>query len=438
MNRTTNTVEDALQAIARSDMVVVIDDPSRENEGDLVMAADAVTADAINFMVKHGRGLVCLPMEPAVLDRLRIGPMVGTPRDGNETNFTVSIDLAVPGSTGISAADRARTIRTAVAPDARPADFRRPGHVFPLRYADGGVLARRGHTEAAVDLARLAGRAPAGVICEIMADDGTMASGDALVAFADAHGLPIVTIEDLVHHVRRRQPAPATPRALVRRCVETQLPTRVGRWRAVGYETADGTEQLALVLGEPGRDGPPLVRVHSECLTGDVLQSRRCDCGDQLESAMVRIARAGAGVVVYLRGQEGRGIGLVDKLFAYALQDQGLDTVDANLELGLPVDARSYRAAAAILADLGLDEVRLLTNNPEKVRALEEDGIAVVERIPIAGAVNLHNQRYLETKRARMGHLDADAQQPAVVTPLPRKGWTAGPGEASERQVASG
>lgn len=429
MNRTTSRVEGALEAIGRGDMVVVVDDPGRENEGDLVMAADAVTPDAVNFMVTHGRGLVCVPMEGALLDRLKIGPMVRPPQDGNETNFTVSVDLDIPGSTGISAQDRARTIRAAVAADARASDFRRPGHVFPLRYTDGGVLARRGHTEAAVDFARLAGRAPAGVICEIMAEDGTMARGEELHAFAVTHGLLVVTIEDLVHHrlhhersargLHRLPDAPPS-HGLVRRCVETPLPTRHGGWRVVGYESVvDQSEQIALVLGEPGLHPAPLVRIHSECLTGDVFHSKRCDCGDQLESAMIRIAHDGTGAIVYVRGHEGRGIGLVDKLFAYALQDDGLDTVDANLELGLPVDARTYGVATAIISELGINRIRLLTNNPEKVAAVERDGIDVVQRIPLPAPVTPHNEGYLATKRERLGHLEDGMEDQAIVTPLP-------------------
>lgn len=419
-----SALREAVDTIARGGMVVVVDDPGRENEGDLVMAADAATPDAINFMATHGRGLICLPMDGELLDRLAIGPMVTDSHAPAETNFTVSIDLDIPESTGISAFDRARTIRAAVVDDAKPEDFRRPGHVFPLRAVESGVLGRRGHTEAVVDLARLAGRRPAGVICEIMADDGTMARGAVLTSFAAAYGLPILTIDELVEY--RREDPDAARRVLrtveprptgVRRCVETEMPTRYGRWRAVGYKLLDDdSEQIALVLGEPEKHAAPLVRVHSECLTGDVFRSNRCDCGQQLEAAMRRIADEGVGAVVYVRGHEGRGIGLVDKLCAYAMQDRGLDTVDANIELGLPVDARSYSAAAAMLADLGLDRIRLLTNNPSKIAALERDGIRVAERVGLPAIVTGDNATYLATKRRRLGHLPAeDLPHPAPV-----------------------
>jgi 3,4-dihydroxy 2-butanone 4-phosphate synthase/GTP cyclohydrolase II len=423
----------AVEAIAAGGTVIVTDDAERENEGDLVMAADAVTPEAIAFMAVQGRGLVCLALEPARLGVLDLAPMV--PDAVCETNFTVSIDLDVPGSTGISAADRARTIRRAVDPAVVAGDFRRPGHVFPLRYTPGGVLARRGHTEASVDLARLAGRAPAGVICEIMNDDGPMTRGADLDRFAERHGLPIVSIAELADHLRdapripgsallpgrgagrddRRLSAPTpamparaarrAPAGAIERVVETVLPTRFGLWRTVGFRSDDGLEYVALLLGDPAADDErPLVRVHSECLTGDALGSQRCDCGRQLELAMEQISAAGCGAVVYVRGHEGRGIGLLPKLQAYALQDGGLDTVDANLQLGYDVDARSYAGAAAVLLSLGIRRVRILTNNPAKVAALRDAGIAVACRLPLVVPASPDNLRYLTAKRSRLGH----------------------------------
>lgn len=400
-----------LEAIRRGGMVVVTDDADRENEGDLVMAADAVTPEAVAFMAVRGRGLICLSMEPERLDALEVGLMVpGTA----ETNFTVSIDFDEPGSTGISAADRARTIRHAVNPAALPRDFRRPGHVFPLRYTPGGVLARRGHTEASVDLARLAGRAPAGVICEILNDDGTLARGPELAAFAARHGLPMTSVAEIADHLTGRatrsvpEPVPAAVTVQepeVTRVARTVLPSRYGTWRTDGYRGTDGLEYVVLRLGEPEADpGPPLVRLHSECLTGDALGSMRCDCGDQLDLAMRRIADEGSGVIVYIRGHEGRGIGLLPKLQAYELQDQGWDTVDANLDLGYQADARSYPGAAAVLRDLGITAVRLLTNNMGKVAGLRDHGITVTRRIPLVSAPSPVNLRYLTTKQNRMGH----------------------------------
>lgn len=390
------TIDQALAEIAAGRMVVVVDDADRENEGDLVMAAEAVSADAINFMVTHGRGLVCLPMAGQRLDALRIGPMVPDNAGREETAFTVSIDLDLPRSTGISAADRAATIRRAVDPTARPRDFRRPGHVFPLRARDGGVLEREGHTEAAVDLARLAGLAPAGVICEIMSGDGTMARLPQLLAFARRQGLLVISIADLIAYRRVRE-------SDVVRVATTRLPTAHGTFALHGYRASDGTEHLALVQGDPGR-GAPLVRIHSECLTGDAFGSHRCDCGQQLDAALAAVAAAGCGVVVYLRGHEGRGIGLVEKLRAYALQDQGIDTVEANLRLGHAPDSREYHVAAQILADLGVSRLRLLTNNPDKQRAIESAGLVVHDRIGLQAAPNPHNLRYLAAKSQKMGH----------------------------------
>jgi 3,4-dihydroxy 2-butanone 4-phosphate synthase/GTP cyclohydrolase II len=392
------TVEEAVAAIARGDMVVVADDADRENEGDLVIAADAVTPETVNFMATHGRGLICLSLEGERCGRLRIGAMDPEAGPGEETHFGVSIDLDDPARTGISAGDRAATIRHAVRADARPDDFRRPGHVFTLRYTAGGTLVRAGHTEASVDLARLAGREPAGVICEIIADDGTMMRLPQLVEFCRRHGLPLVTIADLIAYRRRSE-------RLIRRVVETAMPTEYGDWRMLGYESlVDGVHSVAMLYGDPEGRPDVLVRMHSECLTGDVFRSRRCDCGGQLDIAMAQIQEQGEGVIVYLRGHEGRGIGLLHKLRAYQLQDLGRDTVEANRELGLPVDARDYGIGAAILADLGLTTLRLLTNNPAKRAGLEGFGVRIRERVPIRVRPNAMNRRYLETKSRLMGH----------------------------------
>lgn len=420
-------ISTALAAMRRGEPVIVIDDADRENEGDLVIAADAVNAEVIAFMAVHCRGLICLAMEPERLDALALGPMV--PGAAAETNFTVSIDLDVPGSTGISAADRAATIRRAVAPDARATEFRRPGHVFPLRYTPGGVLARRGHTEASVDLARLAGRHPSGVICEILNDDGTMARGADLRVFAEKHGLAVTTVDELAEHLRAlgADPAPVPAAAQVTRVVDTVLPTRFGTWRTTGFRGGDGLEYVALSLGDldsaTAQQDAPLVRLHSECLTGDALGSRRCDCGEQLELAMERITEEGAGVIVYIRGHEGRGIGLLPKLQAYALQDRGRDTVDANVELGFRPDARGYPGSAAVLRALGIDRVRLLTNNLRKVAGLAAAGISVRERVPLHTVPSVSNLRYLHAKRTRLGHrLPAARETPA---PAPGQEHTA-------------
>ncbi len=388
-------IEDAIAAIARGEMVIVMDDPSRENEGDFVMAAEHVTADAVNFMVTHGRGLVCMPMTSKQLDRLGLQQMV--PNDPSGTAFAVSIDMAEPPNTGISAHDRARTIVRAFEPDAHPSEFISPGHVFPLRARAGGVLARPGHTEAAIDLARLAGCAPAGAICEILNADGSMARRDDLFEIARTHNLLVITIEDLITYRMRTE-------ALVERGGEATVPTPYGPFHARAYTGTDGEEHLALIFGDPLAQPAPLVRLHSECLTGDAFGSLRCDCGEQLREAMRLIALEGAGVVVYIRGHEGRGIGLVQKLRAYALQDEGADTVEANLALGLPADARTYGAGAHVLRDLGLRSVRLLTNNPAKRAGLEAAGIAVQERIALQTLPTTHNLRYLEAKRDRLGH----------------------------------
>ena len=397
---------ESVDAIRRGRMVVVTDDVGRENEGDLVIAADAVTPESIAFMAVRGRGLICVAMEPQRLDALELAPMVAG--GGAETNFTVSIDLDVPRSTGISAADRAATIRRAVDASSVASDFRRPGHVFPLRYTPGGVLARRGHTEASVDLARLAGRTPAGVICEILNDDGTMARGAALRLFAESHGLPMISVAEIAEHLRANpqwaDQSGAGSDAVVRLAAETVLPSRYGDWRTLGFRGGDGLEYVVLVRGNPGADGPALVRLHSECLTGDALGSARCDCGEQLQMSMRYISDEGAGAVVYIRGHEGRGIGLLPKLRAYALQDQGLDTVDANLALGYRSDSREYAGAAAVLRTLGLGRVRLLTNNARKVTGLRDNGIDVAERVPLITTPSSENLHYLWTKQTRMGH----------------------------------
>jgi len=390
------SIEEAIGAIARGEIVIVVDDPSRENEGDFVMAADKVTPEAVNFMTMHGRGLVCLPMALPLLDRLGLRAMVPEQESSAETAFTVSIDIKEPRNTGISAFDRARTIERAVASDARADEFRAPGHIFPLRARAAGVLERAGHTEAAVDLARLAGLTPAGVICEIMNPDGSMARLDDLFRVAATHGLHVVTIADLIEYRRTRE-------AMVERVASARLPTAYGIFTAVGYRSlADGLEHIALVYGEPTE--APLVRLHSECLTGDVLGSLRCDCGAQLRAGMRAIAREGAGVLVYIRGHEGRGIGMLHKLAAYRLQDAGHDTVEANLALGFPADGRDYRIGAAILTDLGARAVRLLTNNPAKQAGLERYGVGVSERVPLETEPTIENLRYLQAKRDKLAH----------------------------------
>ena len=417
------TIDDALRALRAGRFVIVVDDEDRENEGDLVVAADFATPAAINFMAREGRGLICVALTGARLDALGLPPMVPPERNrsGFGTAFTVSVEARLGVTTGISAPDRARTIAALIDPDCGPDDLVSPGHVFPLRARDGGVLERGGQTEAAVDLARLAGLTPAGVICEIMAADGTMARRPALEAFADRHDLPLVSVAALRAYrlARGDAPVPLPAPAPVRRIVETSLPTVHGPFRLVAYTNAAHPERepdLALVRGDlaahPGEAA--LVRLHSECLTGDVFGSRRCDCGPQLEAALAAIAAAGRGVVLYLR-QEGRGIGLRDKLRAYALQEGGLDTVEANERLGLPVDAREYGTAAAILRDLGVTRLRLLTNNPGKVAGLEGAGLAVVARVPSVVAPSPENARYLATKREKLGHV----LDPAPSAPLP-------------------
>jgi 3,4-dihydroxy 2-butanone 4-phosphate synthase/GTP cyclohydrolase II len=394
------SIDEAIAVIAAGGMVIVVDDEDRENEGDLVMAADAATPEALGFIVRHSSGVICAPMLGEDLDRLQIPMMVARNEDPKGTAYTVSVDAVEDTSTGISASDRARTLRVLAAEDAGPEDVSRPGHVFPLRYHPGGVLRRPGHTEASVDLAQLAGRRPAAVICEVVNDDGSMARLPDLERFADTHDLLIISIADLIAYRRERETS------IVERVAVAKLPTPYGAWRVIGYRsTADGSEPVALILGEPEGQPDVLVRMHSECLTGDVFRSLRCDCGPQLDLAMARIADEGQGVIVYLRGHEGRGIGLLHKLQAYELQDTGVDTVDANLQLGLPADARDYGTGAMILADLGLSTLRLLTNNPEKRAALGGFGLSVVERVPVEVLPNDENAAYIATKVARMGHV---------------------------------
>ncbi|RMH15940.1 MAG: bifunctional 3,4-dihydroxy-2-butanone-4-phosphate synthase/GTP cyclohydrolase II [Gemmatimonadetes bacterium] len=393
-------VEDAIEDIRQGRMVIVADDENRENEGDLVCAASAVTPEVINFMTKFGRGLICVALTPERADALDLHPMADENTDPQGTAFTVSVDAhqRFGVTTGISAHDRARTIQLLVDPTTRPEDLRRPGHVFPLRARPGGVLRRVGQTEAAVDLARLAGLPPAGVICEILNQDGTMARRPQLEVYAREHGLRFITVAQIVAYRLARE-------RLVERIAEARLPTRHGEFRVLGYRSPlDGREHVALVYGDISGEEPVLVRMHSECLTGDVFGSMRCDCGEQLDAAMAQIAEEGRGAVVYLR-QEGRGIGLHNKLRAYALQDRGKDTVEANEALGFKPDLRDYGIGAQILMDLGLERIRVLTNNPKKIVGLEGFPVEIVERVPIQVSPNEHNRAYLETKRDKLGHL---------------------------------
>lgn len=390
-------IEEALEDIKRGKIIVVTDDESRENEGDFVIAAEKVTASAVNFMAKHGRGLICLPVDGKRLDELKIPVMVTDNTSAQETAFHVSIGAKAKITTGISAHDRAETVKAVVNPKTEPEDLSRPGHVFPLRAREGGVLKRAGHTEAAVDLARLAGLYPAGVICEIMKEDGAMARVPELMKVAKEHGLKMVTIADLIEYRRRTE-------RLIEKEAEVELPTKFGLFRAHAYRAlTDGKTHLAMVKGDI--DGSPdvLVRVHSECLTGDVFDSLRCDCGEQLITALTMIEKKGKGVLLYM-AEEGRGIGLINKLKAYELQEKGQDTVEANISLGFPADLRDYGIGAQILADLGLTSIRLMTNNPRKIVGLEGYGLTVTERVPLSVKAHKGNLRYLKTKKEKLGH----------------------------------
>ena len=395
-----NTIEDAIKDIKEGKIIIVVDNPDRENEGDLLMAAEKVTGEAINFMAKYGRGLICMPVEEKRLKKLKIGPMVEKNTDNHETAFTVAIDH-IDTTTGISAFERALTIQKVLDESSKPDDFRRPGHVFPLIAKKDGVLERNGHTEAAVDLPKLAGLKGAGVICEIMKDDGTMARTSDLIKFANEHNLKIITIKDLIEYRRKME----EKETLVERVVETKMPTRYGDFKMFGFiNKLNGEHHVALVKGEINEKNEVLTRVHSECLTGDALGSKRCDCGEQYDAAMKRIAEEGCGILLYMR-QEGRGIGLINKLKAYSLQDKGFDTVEANEMLGFPADMRSYDVAAAILKDLGVSKVNLMTNNPRKIDGLERYGIEIVNRVPIKMNHNEKNEFYLQTKKEKLGHI---------------------------------
>jgi 3,4-dihydroxy 2-butanone 4-phosphate synthase / GTP cyclohydrolase II len=393
------SIPEAIDEIRRGRMVIVVDDADRENEGDLIMAAERVTPEAIAFIVRHTSGVICMPVVGERLDELEIPLMVAANTDSRRTAFTVSVDARIGVTTGISAADRARTIRAIIDPETEPSDLSRPGHVFPLRYREGGVLKRAGHTEAAVDLARLAGLFPAGVLCETVNEDGTMARLPDLERFARTHDLRIISIADLIEHRRRNE-------VLVTKVAEANIPTRHGEFRSIAYESVtDARTHVALVMGDIDDGQNVLTRVHSECLTGDVFGSLRCDCGGQLDRAMELIGREGRGVILYVRGHEGRAIGITHKLRAYALQDRGRDTVEANLELGFPADQRDYGIGAQILYDLGVRSMRLLTNNPEKRAGLEGHGLAINERLPLQTDPTPQNVGYLRAKREKLGHL---------------------------------
>jgi 3,4-dihydroxy 2-butanone 4-phosphate synthase/GTP cyclohydrolase II len=392
------TIEEAIEDIRRGRMVVVCDDENRENEGDLTMAAQFATPEAVNFMAKEARGLICLALTPERCDELGLDLMAAKNESAFQTAFTISVEARDGVTTGISAADRARTIQVAIDPSSQPDDLVQPGHVFPLKAKEGGVLERAGQTEAAVDLARLAGLIPAGVICEVMNEDGTMARVADLVGYCERHELKMITVADLIAYRRRTE-------KLVERVVATRLPTAFGEFTAVGYRSlVDEKHHVAMVKGDVAGAKDVLVRVHSECLTGDVFHSLRCDCGDQLAAALATIEREGQGVLLYL-SQEGRGIGLLNKLRAYKLQEDGLDTVDANLKLGLPADLRDYGVGAQILVDLGLSSIRILTNNPKKIHGIEGYGLSVTEQLPIQSDPNPHNEEYLNAKRDKLGHI---------------------------------
>jgi 3,4-dihydroxy 2-butanone 4-phosphate synthase/GTP cyclohydrolase II len=392
-------IENAIDAIARGEAVVVVDDANRENEGDLIIAAEKTTPEAMGFMVRHTSGVVCMPLEGTRLDELHLPMMVAENTTAYRTAFTVSVDAKRGTTTGISAADRATTVHALIDAETRPDDLARPGHIFPLRYREGGVLKRAGHTEAAVDLARLAGLSPAGVLAEVVNDDGTMARLPELERFAAEHGLAMISIADLIRYRRHRE-------KLVRRISEARIPTKYGEFTAYVFESLlDGTEHMAFVRGEVAGKSNVLVRVHSECLTGDVFGSIRCDCGLQLDLALERVAEENEGVIVYLRGHEGRGIGLGHKLRAYTLQDQGRDTVEANVELGFPIDSREYGIGSQILVDLGITTMRVMTNNPAKYGGLEGYGLEIVERVPLRSRPTDENIAYLRAKQEKMGHL---------------------------------
>ena len=391
------TVEEAIDEIRNGNMIIVVDDEDRENEGDIIVAAETCTAEHVNFMATYAKGLICTPVEGYILDRLKIGQMVTNNTDNHETAFTVSVD-AVSTTTGISAYERWETVKKIIDPEARPEDFRRPGHVFPLRSVPGGVLRRAGHTETTTDLARLAGLIPAGWCCEIMDDDGHMMRTPKLMEFADKHGLKIITVKSLIEYRKKTE-------CFVEKIAEADLPSKYGHFRIHAYESKlDGKCHLAIMKGEVKGKKDVLVRVHSECLTGDALGSMRCDCGEQLATALKKIEAEGCGVVLYMR-QEGRGIGLANKMRAYELQDQGKDTVEANVLLGFAPDERDYGIGAQILADLGLSSIRLMTNNPAKRAGLEGYGLSITERVPLVMPVNEYDKNYMKVKSAKMGHI---------------------------------
>lgn len=405
MDNSFSKIEEAIGAIARGEFVIVIDDADRENEGDLILAAEKMTPEKMTFLLQKSSGVVCVPMNSERLEALHLPPMVSQNTEYYRTAFSISVDVLEGTTTGISASDRSKTIQALANPLSTAADFRRPGHIFPLQAREGGVLKRAGHTEAAVDLARLAGLAPVGVLCEVVNPDYSMARLPELQCLAEEYGIPLISIADLIRYRRKRE-------KLVKCVSQARLPTPFGEFTAYAYESIlDGTQHLALIKGEVSGEQNILVRVHSECLTGDIFGSARCDCGMQLQMALAKIADEGKGVVVYLRGQEGRGIGLGHKLNAYTLQDQGLDTVEANIELGLPIDSREYGIGAQILADLGLSTIRLMTNNPAKYGGLAGYGLTITERVPLPPFTTKDNINYLKTKQQKLGH-QIDLEEP--------------------------